>query len=957
MESPVARQVKKGGGSCGPDVDRQSVSPTGLVGEAQRAEEEIGLATEDAGSRAKREKLDGQPGEAMRDRSDVETEVVFNILDTLCEKGKVGQTEVALCKQKIYKLYEALRDSVAKENLAFAQAAGLSQDVEEQTQELARLLGVSREHDEEIKALQENMRDKEAEIESSADAERLLKLQIAELEKERKSLEGILRVRREEIRESFGVLIEAATSEIECTKKEVQLRQKTKENLAGQRDALQAKEAALQKQLAAAVSQVEAVKKELEFTTQDPERLRIQADQFAQVLQALKTQTAGVEQELDGLTHNSAAAAERLKALESQREEVTLQVTVKRDEVMAAELAERAVLGKAQAAKLNYLQAAESKRALDLQSKELASELKMVTDLSSRNLSLFDRAKVEFKKAVAARDAVFSQLPSLRSLKTDRLKEKKRLEIEIAQGKDTEKALFQETETFSKNLQDQEGDRKERSEEADLAFRKLSDLEKEAAAYRGEVESWAHHVKTLTAQKERNLRELAGAQQRVTEAQQRLQTKYIALKQNSDQQVAEMMERHKILANEVEILRLQAEAKAKAIEKRSLQMQKEVEQRGLLRLEQSRLIQKVKEESQLMEEYVVEIDRLNNVINVLEKEMLNTKRVYQTAIESRNLTGIQLIDRQAQDRTTNSVCSGRSRTCLVKDTEKKSQRALHEKEQDVNTLRLQLQEVERQLLSKKRRAKEVPILTAEVENLKTQLQEEKQLAENISRKLENPTEGRQWQELGGEDPDMETLEAKYRVIEQRFRSVKSELIDQDLRLEDLTELTEKQKARAAEEHSDAIRIRSEILRLHGKLIEMNRRMKVTMSELTLYKEYLPRLKQLQAEIAQSVENARENVFFGRPATPNAEEELADMLKREVARNQILYAAKLRTLEEQREVTTLRTTAERRPTQYFPDDGSIGLPVAYGANAPFKPGPTVSQLRHYKPCREEVRSDG
>ncbi|EPR60625.1 hypothetical protein TGDOM2_242770 [Toxoplasma gondii GAB2-2007-GAL-DOM2] len=159
MESPVARQVKKGGGSCGPDVDRQPVSPTGLVGEAQRAEEEIGMATEDAGSRAKREKLDGQPGEATSDRSDVETEVVFNILDTLCEKGKVGQTEVALCKQKIYKLYEALRDSVAKENLAFAQAAGLSQDVEEQTQELARLLGVSREHDEEIKALQENMRD------------------------------------------------------------------------------------------------------------------------------------------------------------------------------------------------------------------------------------------------------------------------------------------------------------------------------------------------------------------------------------------------------------------------------------------------------------------------------------------------------------------------------------------------------------------------------------------------------------------------------------------------------------------------------------------------------------------------------------------------------------------------------------------------------------------------------
>ncbi|CBZ51984.1 conserved hypothetical protein [Neospora caninum Liverpool] len=853
-----------------------------------------------------------------------------------------------MCKQKIYKLHQALLDSLAKEQAAASRVAALSQDVEEQKRELERLLVVSREHDEEIQALQESMRDKEAEIESSADAERLLKLQIDELEKERKSLEGILHGRREEIRESFGVLIEAATAEMECTKKEVQLRLKTKENLASQRNALQEKETTLKEQLAAALSQVEGVKRELDYTAQDPERVRVQADQFSQVLQALKAQTTGVEQELEDLVQKAFAAEERLKVLESQREEVSLQVTVKRDEVLAAELAERAVLGKAQAAKVNYLQAAENKRALDLQSKDLASELKMVTDMTSRNASLFDRAKVEFKKAVFARDAVFSQLPDLKSLKTDWLKEKKQLEIEIAKGKATE------------------SDRKERGEEADLAFRKLSDLEKEAAASRGEVESWAQHVKTLTAHKERILREIAAAQQRVTDGQQRLQIKYITLKQTSDQQVAEMTERHKILANEVEILRLQAEAKAKAIEKRSLQMQKEVEQRGWLRLEQSRLIQKVKEESRLMEEYVIEIDRLNNVINAVEKEMLSTKRIYQTAIESRNLAGIQLIDRQAQDSEdalyrkpwNDELCLLWEKSNMLEETEKRSQRALHEKDQDVTTLRLQLQEVERQLHSKKRRAKDVPVLAAEVEKLKKELQEEKRLAESISRKLENPTEGRQWQELGGEDPDMETLEAKYRVIEQRFRGIKKELIDQDLRLEDLTELTDKQKARAEEERADAIRIRNEILRLHGKLIEMNRRMKVTMSELTLYQEYLPRLKQLQAETAQKVDEARENVYFGRPATPNTEEELAAMLKKEVARNQILYAAKERALEEEREGTSfLRTTAERRPTQYFPDDGSIGLPVAYGANAPFKPGPPTSNLRHYKGSREELPPGG
>lgn len=54
--------------------------------------------------------------------------------------------------------------------------------------------------------------------------------------------------------------------------------------------------------------------------------------------------------------------------------------------------------------------------------------------------------------------------------------------------------------------------------------------------------------------------------QRLTEMVRLECNQYITLKQNSDQQAAEMTERHKILDNEVEILRLQAEAKARAIE-------------------------------------------------------------------------------------------------------------------------------------------------------------------------------------------------------------------------------------------------------------------------------------------------------------------------------------------------------------------------------------------------------
>ncbi|PFH36439.1 hypothetical protein BESB_046310 [Besnoitia besnoiti] len=658
--SPVPR-------NCAPGGDAAAL-PRREESGRRKEEAEVAEGAAGAGSSVDAGSADeGETGMAAGERLETPLESgepakLCGILDLLCEEGIVGRTETELCKQKMFQLDVALQAALTKERAAVSQMACLKRDVEDQRSELERLLRESREHEMEMKRLQGKLKDKEAELESSADAEKLLKLQIRELKKEKKSLEDALVGRREEIRQAFGVLTENAAAEIECAK--------------------------------AAALQVEGVKRELEIAAQDPERFRIQAEQFNQVMQVMQSQSASVAQELEALEQKSAGANEKLQALEAKKEEAMLQVTVKRDEVTAAELAERAVMGKTEAAKMAYLQGVESKRAAEIQLKAHSTELKRILDLTSRTRSRFDRAKVDFKKAVSTRDAICAQLPELKSVKfdgemegkklgkgtssplvrgryvfnlmqADRLKEKKRLEIEIDRARETVAApprgyesacLYVTVSSRPSPAALQESDTKERSEEVEMAFRKLLELEKEASATRGDVDTWAQHVKALAAQKETLLREVAAAHQRVTETQQTLQIKlirlecnnYVTLKQNSDQQVAEMLERYKVLSNEVGILRLQVEAKTKAIERRSLQTQKEVEQRCWLRLEQSRLIQKVKEESRLMEENVIEIDRLNNVINTIEKEMLETKRAYQTAVESRNFTGVQLIDRHAK---------------------------------------------------------------------------------------------------------------------------------------------------------------------------------------------------------------------------------------------------------------------------------------------------------------------
>lgn len=49
--------------------------------------------------------------------------------------------------------------------------------------------------------------------------------------------------------------------------------------------------------------------------------------------------------------------------------------------------------------------------------------------------------------------------------------------------------------------------------------------------------------------------------------------------------------------------------------------------------------------TKVVEQQIIEIERQNTTINGLEKEMLRLKAVYETAVEQRNLTGVQLIDR------------------------------------------------------------------------------------------------------------------------------------------------------------------------------------------------------------------------------------------------------------------------------------------------------------------------
>ena len=117
--------------------------------------------------------------------------------------------------------------------------------------------------------------------------------------------------------------------------------------------------------------------------------------------------------------------------------------------------------------------------------------------------------------------------------------------------------------------------------------------------------------------------------------------RYVALTQESMQAQAEMREKIKILENEVDILRNESLAKDGALAKEALIQQQACNTRDQLRLETNKSHAIYRQKQELVEQQIVEIEKLNSVINQLEGEMLRLKSQYELAVENRNFMGAQ----------------------------------------------------------------------------------------------------------------------------------------------------------------------------------------------------------------------------------------------------------------------------------------------------------------------------
>ncbi|OQR92543.1 MBO2, coiled coil flagellar protein [Achlya hypogyna] len=716
-----------------------------------------------------------------------------------------------------------------------------------------------------------------------------------------------------------------------------------------------------------------AEKKVLGKLRGDPERISKQADVVAKAVENLEHEIKRIHERLQVVNAQAATQDEKRQEADTVQKELNHKLDVHRDTIDQRQRdVDHVSLLLTDERQTHAVRLGEKAR-LDMDLRSAEQAVRRETDRQGSLTKEFDRLKRQLKKKTLQVDSAKGLLPNLEVQVSDAEHQVRAVQAENRKMAADHTELKQDVDVLIARLFKLDTVEKAKVAELQALAQRVTDYEAELTQWVAEEVKQQKIIALLSAQREMKARAASTAVDNEKATQQELKmkelvildfakkcnetnnrlkefsalydivknerNKYVNLIQASSQALAEMKEKIKILHNEVEVLRNESLAKDKALTKERLAHQTAQCSRDSLRLDTNKSHELYRVKQEQVEQQIVQIDKLNSIINSTEKDMLRLKKKYEIAVEARNSTGVQLIDRNDE------LCILYEKSNIQAKTLTDGELALQEKEQQGRMLHIKLLDIERQIETIRKKVPLVPEYASKVLDIQQQLKQERIVTEMMCRDLETPKNNERWRPLEGDDPDEEQLSAKLSFLEARFNVKKEQLLEKELVLEEVTNLSDKLRAQAADGRGDTLQLAKKVNTFQMKIKETTRKMMATVSELSMFQATAMKLQQEKHDHQLELDEAVWNFENGRAPNSKCEQEWYRMEAARLARddrrannNGAAYVVA------PSQVT--RTTAEPRPNAYVPDE--LGIPKPYGSAAPFKPTLTGSTMRHIRP---------
>lgn len=907
---------------------------------------------------------------------DLNSSVAINVLDELQKNGLVSKAERDLFKSKYAKLHEFVVQTYENESNFLARAKQLHQRLMSEKIKLEKTTIESQEDQGTILQLQSQTLEIQTELEVTRDRDMMLQIQLAEIEHEKQEKLALLEERELQRQAQAEPILQKVREEIDFLQKEIELTNQQKDGYVAKFEEYNLRITEVENDTQLNKSFYKGHLLEYTKIKSDPERIRKQAEKFELAVKALLDTEQEKIADIQAMFDTIANLQEKQKEAEEHRSKKMMRLQLMIESAKITDQSCEDVKQKFEKEKNIYQELALKRVSLDQELDELNIELRHGNADLTTQQKAFEKTKRQYRRTQMAKETVDESMEPLKMQAEETHEVIKAQTEDIARQKKLLEDIQAEVDLFIGAYLKQENLDKDKKEECEAVNQQIQELQKNLKDLKTEEQRWANHFKTLASHREKLARDASLAHrlcretidevamkqleeedlkkkhQEISQKQKEFCTMYEVVKnernkymthiQKSSQHLSEMKEKLKILQNEVEILRMDSAYKDKQLQRTQQEAQRLDVVHDQLQSERTRIYSKGVTLNEQVEQYVIEIDKLNSIINSIEKEMVVLRRQYEQAVETRNFTGTQLIDRNDE------LCILWEKSNIQERLLKQGEASMIARVDEIRGLKTDNAEVARQLKAIQGKLPQVPKLVEEVVKLREHVSKVRKRTDELSRELENPQSSfRKWRKLGGEDLDRETLRAKIQDLEERLNDKKEGLLEKELILEEVTALADKLRYQALEGRQGTMELSQKVNLFQSRIKDVTRKMMATVSELSMHQASAHKLQHERDEACERAIIARQRIQNGEPPTDSADTEYSRMLQQEQQRELDRQAAIQRKADEDiMNSNFTRTTAEPRVNAYIPEDDH-GLPKAYGLNAPFKPTQPGTTMRHIR----------
>ncbi|XP_003921180.1 coiled-coil domain-containing protein 146 isoform X1 [Saimiri boliviensis] len=420
--------------------------------------------------------------------------------------------------------------------------------------------------------------------------------------------------------------------------------------------------------------------------------------------------------------------------------------------------------------------------------------------------------------------------------------------------------------------------------------------------------------------------------------------KFVNLLHKAHQKVNEIKERHKMSLNELEILRSSAISQERKLQNSMLKHANNVTIRESMQNDVCKIVSKLQEMKEKKEAQLNNIDRLANMITMIEEEMVQLRKRYEKAVQHRNESGVQLIEREEE------VCIFYEKINIQEKMKLNGEIEIHVLEEKIRFLKLKIAEKQRQIRVTQKLLPAKRSLDADLAVLQIQFSQCTDRIRDLEKEFVKLDGKNRARFLPGKDLTEKEMIKKLDELELQLAKKEEKLLEKDFIYEQVSRLTDRLSSRTQACKQDTLLLAKKMNGYQKRIKNATEKMMALVAELSMKQALIVDLQKEVREKADFIFTCNSRIEKGLALSKEIEKEWLKAL-----RDEDMHASAM--AEKSREVSKTRkrelpngvyTTAELRPNAYIPEaDDALPVPKPYGALAPFQPRDPGANMRHIR----------